>query len=226
MAFPFPFRRLLWAFACAGLLPAQPLRIVAVIRKGLPPYEAGTQTYRLDGGDPRQLRVGQVLRVRRPGDPRALGWLQVTSVGPGPIEARLFRPGATYLLKGDEAWPAPLPSLPHLPRPDSLPPTPGAPLPGATPPPREEVLFFLPHREDLSPAGRRKLAEWAGDWAAWGRWTIQVPTSRAVPADLQRRREATLRLHLAALGVTRVDLDEHPRSAAGPYDPAWIRCQE
>jgi hypothetical protein len=212
----------------AGLTAGSPvLHVVDVVRDGLPPYEPGQQRYVLDGGQDQGLRVGELLHLQRDGDPRSLGWLKVIGVEKQRSEARLAMGGITFILKGDLATPSPLPPLPPLDVPDAIPPEqPRPPKARPVPPPWEGCLFFLPHQDDLSPAGRRKLAEWVAEWGAGGQWTLQVPRSASIPAALRMRRATNLRAILAVLGVPQASLDERPRKAPGPYDPVWVRCQD
>lgn len=207
-----------------GLAAQAPVPIVGVIRKGEPPYAPGDQVYVLGGGLAQGLQPGLRLRVRRPGEARVLGWLVVTEAAQGRAEAHLEREGPTYLMKGDLAWRQELEALPVIPPPAAarIPAPPALPS-GAEAPPWEGLLFFLPQRDDLSPAGQRKLAEWVGAWGASGRWVVQVPTARGLSADLQHRRTATLKAALTALGARDIAVDTAPRKADGKYDPAWIR---
>jgi len=222
-------------FLSAGLvlgpvphLTAQaPLHIMDVIRKGDPPFGPGDRVYLLDGGRDQGVRPGACLAVRRPGDPRLLGWLQVTEADARRSEARLMREGPTYLLKGDLAWRSDLEALPAVPGlaggPLAAPPSPDR---GAQAPPWEGLLFFLPQRDELSPAGQRKLAEWVAAWGGGGRWIVQVPAAKGLSPELQRRRAETLRTALITLGVVSIEIDVSPRKAAGKYDPAWVRRQD
>jgi hypothetical protein len=100
---------------------------------------------------------------------------------------------------------------------------PPAPERGAQAPPWEGLVFFLPQRDDLSPAGQRKLAEWVSAWGVGGRWAVQVPMAKGLSPDLQQRRAETLRVALHALGVALIEVDAAPRKAEGKYDPAWVQ---
>jgi hypothetical protein len=105
-------------------LPAvpPPLAVAQVVREGLPPYEDADRRYRLEGDGAAQLRPGQVLLLVRPGEPRALGLLEVLSVAPDHAMARLSRAGPTFPMKGDRVVPRePLRTLPALPTPAPLP---------------------------------------------------------------------------------------------------------
>ncbi|HEY3399480.1 MAG TPA: hypothetical protein VGK03_02520 [Geothrix sp.] len=210
--------------ALAGALGAQSLRIAAVERKGLPPYETTDRIYLLDGGQDRGLRVGQRLSVRRPGEQRPLGHLRVTEVRSTQAETHFESAGGGYPVKGDLVWREVLVELPAVPALDAgLIPVP--PRPGVAPeaPPREGLLFFLPQRADLSPVGQQKLQAWVETWGAAGRWIVQVPASKALKPALQKQRAESLLAVLRSLGIERVKVDSEPRSAEGKYDPAWIR---
>jgi hypothetical protein len=97
-------------------LQAEPLRIVAVLRVGLPPYEDEDRFYRLEGDGCETLRVGEVLGLQRFGDRRQLGVLKIVELHGHDALARLMKRGDTYPLKGDlvirAEKPHPLPSMP------------------------------------------------------------------------------------------------------------------
>ncbi len=211
----------------AASIPAEaPCRIVAVERKGLPPYESLDRVYLLEGGRERGLRVGQRLTVRRPGSSATLGHLSVVEVRDAVAESRFEpAPGSSDApLKGDLAWRADLAALPELlpvaeeagappPSPQAVPPA----------PPREGLLFFLPQRAELSAAGQEKLRMWVEGWGAGGRWAVLVPANRALKPALQKQRAEALQAALQALGVAHPEVETAPRTAEGKYDPAWIR---
>lgn len=98
------------------------LRVVAVERKGLPPFEDDRRVYRLEGEESASLRPGDVLQLVRTGDPRDPGRLKVADLEGGRVSAYLEARGTTYPLIGDQAVPrrmSPVPSLPAtLPLPD------------------------------------------------------------------------------------------------------------
>lgn len=154
-------------FAC--VLGAQvPLHILAVERKGPPPYEAADRIYRLDGGQNRGLRVGDRLLVKRSGEPRAIGHLRVVEVRGEQCEARFEPSGSVYPMKGDLVLRAEL-KWPPVAGPldvDPLPMT-SPPAPSSEAPPQEGLLFFLPQQADLSPAGLKKLEAWVRAWGGW-----------------------------------------------------------
>jgi len=221
-------RHLFLSLGFASVLGAQvPLHILAVERKGLPPYEAADRIYRLDGGENRGLRVGDRLLVKRSGEPRAIGRLRVVGVRGDQCETHFEPSGATYPMKGDLVLREELKWLPVA-GPLNADPLPKALQPTTTPeaPPREGLLFFLPQQADLSPAGLKKLEGWVRDWGVPGRWSVQVPAAKALPAALQKRRAEALQAALRSLGVAQARLEAESRTAEGKYDPAWIRHWE
>ena len=66
-----------WLPLCLVLVSAlgaqAPFHIIAVERRGLPPYESTDRTYALDGGQNRGLKVGDRLMVKRVGEALPLG---------------------------------------------------------------------------------------------------------------------------------------------------------
>jgi hypothetical protein len=213
---------------CLGLgcaLGAQtPLHIVAVERRGLPPYESEDRVYCLDGGQDHGLRLGDRLLVKRTGEARAFGHLWVTEVRGNQAGARYEPMESTYPLKGDLAILEVLMRIPEAGQ-LNLDPLPVASSPGSTPkaPPREGVLFFLPQQAELSLAGVKKLETWVEAWGREGQWGIQVPTAKAIRPALQKQRIASLEAALRALGLEHVKVETDPRTTEGKNDPAWIR---
>jgi hypothetical protein len=208
-----------------GVLGAQaPLHVVSVERRGLPPYEATDRTYGLDGGQERGLKVGDRLLVKRVGEVAPLGHLRVTEVH-GEHSGATFEPaGTAYPMKGDLAIREELQRLPEVLRFNAEPiPLVSAPRPSAVAPPREGVLFFLPQRADLSPAGLKKLETWIQEWGPDGRWVVHVPSAKALKPALQKSRAEALQAALHALGIEHATVETQPRTAEGRYDPAWIR---
>lgn len=221
-------RCLILTMGLACSLGAQvPLHILAVERKGLPPYEAEDRIYRLDGGEDRGLRVGDRLLVKRSGEPRAIGHFRVIGVRGNQCETHFEPSGSTYPMKGDLVLREEL-RWPPAAEPLNVDPLPKALHPAATPeaPPREGLLFFLPQQADLSPAGLKKLESWVRDWGVSGRWAVQVPSAKALPAALQKRRAEALQAALRSLGVEQARLETESRATEGKYDPAWIRHWE
>ena len=198
------------------------LTVVAVVRQGPPPYDPADRIYVLEGSPAPQ--VGDRLAVRRPGVRGTLARLRVTALRDGHTEARLVPPLEHSPMKGDLATteaaspllalgaPAYAP-LPVLTAPRSLPQA----------PPREGLLFFLPQRWDLSPAGMKKLEGWVEAWGTGGRWVIHLPAAKALRAELQKDRLDALRAALRSLGIAEATVDTTPRTTEGRNDPAWIR---
>jgi hypothetical protein len=217
-----------WFPLCLVLVSAlgaqAPFHIISVERRGLPPYEAADRTYGLDGGQNRGLKVGDRLIVKRSGEVLPLGHLRVTEVR-GERAGASFEPAAAvYPMKGDLAIREELLCIPEVTR-LSVEPIPLAPTPrpAAVAPPREGVLYFLPQRTDLSPAGLKKLETWIQEWGVQGRWAVQVPSSKALKPALQNLRAEALQAALHALGIEHPTVETEPRTAEGKYDPAWIR---
>jgi hypothetical protein len=217
-----------WLLVCLGLvgsLRAQvSLHILAVERRGPPPYEAADRIYRLDGGQNRGLRVGDRLLVKRAGEVAAFGHLRVTRAQPEQAEASFEPTSGIYPMKGDLALREELKWMPGAPGldPDPLPVAP-SPRAAVEAPPREGVLYFLPQRAELSPAGVKKLEDWVQAWGSGGRWAVLVPTAKAIKPVLQKQRTETLQAALRALGIEQAKVETEPRTTEGRYDPAWIR---
>ena len=217
-------RRLLVLIGLAGILGAQaPLRIVAVDRKGLPPYETQDRVYRLDGGSDRGLHVGQRLAVRRSGEPRALGHLQITGVRGHEAEGTFSPAGEAFPLKGDLVWRDELAALPAILWQEDPLPRPATPAAMPAAPPQEGLIFFLPQRADLSPAGLAKVDGWVKAWGTEGRWVVQVPASPALRPALQTQRAEVLQSALRTLGVAQAEVEKVTRTAEGKFDPMWLK---
>lgn len=217
-------RRLLLVSSLVGFLEGQaPLRVVAVERRGPPPYEQGDRVYVVDGGRERGLRPGARLMVKRPGS-GPLGHLRLEDVRADRAEARFEPAGSGFPMKGDLVFREELRALPEVPGldPESLPVVP-SPREGAEAPPREGVLFFLPQKADLSPAGVKKVEGWVRDWGREGRWVVQVPAAKGLRPVLQKQRGETLQAVLRTMGVMQVAVETAPRTAEGSYDPAWVK---
>lgn len=217
-----------WLPLCIVLVSAlgaqAPLHIISVERRGLPPYEAADRTYGLDGRHARGLKVGDWLIVKRIGEVMPLGHLRVTEVRGDRAGASFEPAGAGYPMKGDLAIREELLRIPEVTRLSVEPiPLAPAPRPAALAPPREGVLFFLPQRAELSPAGLKKLETWIQAWGPGGRWAVHVPTAKALKPALQNLRAEALQAALHALGIEQATVETQPRTADGKYDPAWIR---
>jgi hypothetical protein len=212
----------------AAVLGAQgPLHVVAVVRRGPPPYEAGDRYYRLDGGQNKGLRLGDRFIVKRAGDATTLGHLRLVEVHGQEADARFEPAGASYPMKGDLVLRDVLKGIP-APSPVDPEPLPGLalPLPKPEAPPREGLLFFLPQKADLSLAGLKKLEGWVAAWGIGGRWAVQVPTARALRPALQKERAEAVQHALRALGIEDVKVESEPRTAESKYDPVWVRHWE
>ena len=200
-----------WLLLCCGFtgaLGAQvPLHIITVERRGQPPYEAADRIYCLDGGQSRGLRVGDRLIVKRTGEVVVLGHLRLTEVRSDRSEAHFEPLESTYPMKGDLALREEIRRIPEA-------------------PPREGLLFFLPQRAELSLAGMNKLETWVQEWGSVGRWTVQVPTAKALSPGLQKQRIEALQSALRTLGVEQVTVATEPRTAEGKYDPAWVQHRD
>ncbi len=214
---------LCFVLVCA--LGAQaPLHIISVERRGLPPYEAADRTYGLDGGHDRGLKVGDRLIVKRSGELLPIGHLRVTEVR-GEQAGATFEPAAAgYPMKGDLAIREELLRIPEVTRlnTDPIPSVP-APRPAGVVPPREGILYFLPQQAELSLAGVKKLEAWVQEWGVGGRWTVHVPSAKALKPALQIQRAEMLQAALHALGIEHVAVETQPRTAESKFDPAWIR---
>lgn len=103
------------------LAAAPALRLVAVERRGLPPFEDDRRVYRLEGEEASRLRPGEVVQLVRPGDPRDPGRLKVSGFEGGRASATLERRGVTYPLIGDEALVRRVAQVPALPASRTLP---------------------------------------------------------------------------------------------------------
>jgi len=218
-------RCLLFCLSLSGALGAQiPFHIIAVERHGIPPYEPADRVYCLDGGQERGLRVGARLIVKRAGEVRALGHLQVTDIHGARAEAHFTPASSLYPMKGDLAIPDELKWLPDAGQlnAEALPLL-SVPSPAPEAPPREGLLFFLPQQAELSPAGVKKLEAWVEAWGIKGRWAVQVPSTKALKPTLQKQRAESLQAALRALGIDQVKLETEPRATEGKYDPTWIR---
>lgn len=218
-------RWIVLSLCLAGILGAQaPFHVVAVERRGPPPYEPADRVYRLDGGLDRGLQVGARLKVKRTGDPAVLGYLRVIEVRRDWAEARFDPASAGYPMKGDLALLETMAWMPGGPSVNSDPlDVPSSPLASAVAPPREGLLYFLPQRAELSPAGRKKVEVWVQAWGLGGRWAVLVPASKGVRPALQKQRAESLQAALRELGIEAVAVESEPRLAEGKHDPAWIR---
>lgn len=198
------------------------LTVVAVVRRGPPPYEAADRIYVLEGSPAPQ--VGDRLAVHRPGVRGILARLRVTALREGRAEAQLVPPLEHGPMRGDLATTDTTAQLPAVAAPPFLP-LPALTAPRVLPqaPPREGLLFFLPQRSDLSLAGMKKLETWVEAWGTGGHYVIHMPTAKALRAELQKDRIEALRAALRSVGIAEATVDTTPRTSEGRNDPAWIR---
>jgi len=200
-----------------------PFTIVSVDRQGLPPYEPETRIYRLDGGRNRGLKAGEWLTVRRAIKGRALGRLRVESVGATQAGTSYVPAGDDWPMKGDQAWPDPLLTLPPWPSLDELPSAlPPPPVTGAIAPPREGLIYFLPRQAEVSPAGREKVAGWVKAWGVAGKWAVQLPGGKAFKPALQQQRAEALLEVLRENGVATAEVQQTTRTQEGPNEASWV----
>jgi len=216
------------------LLASPPLQVVAVVRAGMPPFEEGGRLYRLEGDGCQALRVSEQLTLRRSGELRPLGRLEVTAVKDGFALAKLALAGETYPLKGDLAvrheMIKPLPSLPAAAKDLAIPPEALAPrIPTQGVPPalrkagiRREGVYFLKGNAELSPGAIAKLRAWVEGWDPDGRWVVLVPGNADTPQALVQARVEALRAGFKALGVNQVAMQTLPPEPPGKYDLVYI----
>jgi hypothetical protein len=217
-------RRYLLCLGLIGTLGAQaPLHIVSVERRGPPPYEQVDRIYGLDGGQDRGLHVGDRLVVKRVGEAVALGHLRVTLVRGERSEGTFESSADSYPMKGDLAIREELKRIPVVPLDADPIPLVSTPRAATEAPPREGLLFFLPQRGELSPAGMKKVEGWVEAWGTGGRWTVLVPMAKALKPALQKQRAEALLHALRTLGIEQAAVESTPRTVEGKYDPAWIR---
>lgn len=210
---------------------AAPLQVASVERTGLPPYE-GPRIYRIEGGGCATLRIGEILILRREGDPRQPGRLEVLSVHGTHAQAKLAVPGETFPLKGDVAVRTELlqvlPTIPPaapgpLPPPQTFQPTTLAPAPPeASAIPSREPIFFLAGDASLSPGAYLKLQAWTEGWGREGRWWVECPQVQAGGEALAQARIAVLATELQRLGIAAVHIRYGPAEAGGRYDAIYV----
>lgn len=223
-------RFLVFFLLSGGLWAASALRIVSVGRIGLPPYEQSDRIYRLEGPGCPVLRVGELLVLKREGERRDLGRLEVLSIHTDHAEAKLTTPGETFPLKGDlavrtellhglpaisvPAFPAPLPSLASL-RPRTV----AEALPRAQGPAHREPIYFLKGDASLSPGALVKLQTWVDQWGPQGQWILDGP--RAL-STLHQERLSALRAELQRLGIPVLEIRAMAEEPPGRYDAIYI----
>lgn len=220
--------RRLFALAClCGLPAAEPLRIVAVEREGLPPFEDARRLYRLQG--PARVSPGEYLELHRPGSSAAPGRLRVLRTTPEGVLALLDRRGDTYPLKGDVAQHWEVAVMPDLPGSRGLG-TAAGPLEPALAVPREaralrEPIFFLPGDATLSPLGRAKLQGWVQDLGQ-GQWTLEVPPAKGRSGRLVQARAKVLKAALETAGARTVQIRAGHAAPPDRPDRVWVQYRE
>ncbi len=219
---------LLPALLLGTVLVAQPLQVVGVLRTGMPPFEETERLYRLEGEGCQVLGVNELLTLRRQGERRNLGRLQIMAIKDGYALARLAVSGETYPLKGDLAVRHErVVALPALP-----PRQPEAAFPAEALAPRlpklaipaslakdglcRESIFFLKGSAELSPAAGVKLRAWVGAWGLDGRWALLVPAGPE--PEISRARVEALRAALKGLGVMDLELRTLSTEPNARYD--------
>lgn len=220
--------RLLVALGCVLALGAsEPLRIVAVERQGLPPYEDDRRLYRLQG----QARVsaGELLELSRPGGKEHPGRLRVVRTTPEGVLAMLDRRGDTFPLKGDVAMHWEMADLPGLPVGEAITSV-ALPQTTALAAPKEprqlwEPLFFLPGDATLSPLGRAKAEAWVREFGE-GRWTLECPRAKGAAARLINARVKAIRQILEAAGVRGIQIKSTAEGQGRAKEAVFLRYQE
>jgi hypothetical protein len=215
-------------------LAAPSLLVVAVERVGLPPYDGTGRIYRLEGPECQTLRVGEILALRRQGERRSLGQLEILSVFPDHAGARLVLAGDTFPLKGDMAVRAePIPALPEVP---AVAPPPLATTDSLRPmilarafpvflePPvvHREPIYFVKEDATLSPGAQAKLRLWVETWGRAGQWSLECPQADS-PQSTQRL--SALRSQLQQLGIPSLDIKMLPREPSAQYDAIYVKKQ-
>lgn len=215
-----------------------PLQIVSVGRTGLPPYESSDRVYRLEGGGCATLRVGEVVVLKREGERRNLGRLEVLSVHLDHAQAKLLLAGETFPLKGDLAVRMELlRPMPELPKAAEIPPLPGAAAlrptalkaalvrsfgEGTT---YREPIYFLKGDASLSPGAVAKLGTWADAWGLKNQWTLECPQPPGTLSTLLQERVSVLREELKRLGVTNLEVRAVPPEPPGRYDAIYVMSE-
>ncbi len=219
-------------------LVGQPLQIVSVGRTGLPPYEGSQRVYRLEGNGCATLRVGEVVVLKREGELRNLGRLEITSVHLDHAQAKLLQTGDTFPLKGDLAVRMELlRAMPVLPKAVDVPPLPAV----AALQPRalkaalvrsfstgttyREPIYFLKGDASLSPGAVAKLRAWAESWGVQTQWTLECPQPPGMLSTLLQERISALREALRASGIQHLEVRAVPPEPPGRYDAIYVMSE-
>jgi hypothetical protein len=225
-------------------LGAAPLHIVSVGRTGPPPYEGNARVYRLEGDDYASLRVGEVVSLRREGEKRRLGRLEILSIRVGYAQAKLVEPEEGFPLKGDLVIRTqalrPLPSLSRPTEPASLPTAANLkslsttanpklpavasslPSPPHAGPNFREPIYFLKGDASLSPGAQVKLRAWVAAWGTHHRWAMECPQPAGTLSTLLQGRLSALREELQRLGVSQVEVRPVPPDPPGRYEAIYV----
>jgi len=229
-------RQMLLGFLLGPMLAGgPPLQVAGVVRSGVPPYDEAERLYRLEGEGSQVLQINEYLTLRRVGERRPLGRLQVMAIKDGYALARLTTPGETYPLKGDlivrHERAVPLPVMPEPTSGEGLRP-PGDLVPRvlqltiprspSTEKLHQEPIFFLKGSAELSPAARVKLKAWVGAWGLEGRWVLRVPKDPQVPASLSQARVEALKQALGQLGVSDIEVDSQAPGVFSRFDSIHV----
>lgn len=226
------------AFLVAQPPVGRPLQIVSVGRTGLPPYDDSQRVYRLEGSGCATLRAGEVVVLKREGERRNLGRLEVLSVHLDHAQAKLLQAGETFPLKGDLAIRMELlRPLPELPKPVA-----GRPLTAqAALQPKalkaslvrsfgegttyREPIYFLKGDASLSPGALAKLRTWAESWGPKNQWTLECPQSPGTLSTLLQERVSALREELQRLGVAQLEVRAVSPEPPGRYDAIYVMSE-
>ena len=213
----------LW-LCVASLSASEPLRIVAVERQGLPPYEDDRRVYRLQGQA--HVSAGELLELKRPSTKDHPGRLRVLRTTSDGVLALLDRRGDTFPMKGDVAFHWEMTGLPELPATKTVRPTP-LPLDTAMAVPQEprhlrEALYFRPGDATLSPLGKAKVEAWVREWGQ-GRWTLEYSKGKGEPTRLTQARLKVLKAALEAAGAQGVQIRALPPSPGQPREAVYVR---
>ena len=211
----------------ASLSAADPLRIVAVERQGLPPYEDDRRIYRLQGQA--HVSAGELMELKRPGTKDHPGRLRVLRTTSDGVLALLDRRGDTFPMKGDVASHWEMTGLPELPAAETVSP---APLPldtGMAVPldPRHlrEALYFRPGDTALSPLGKAKVEAWVRELGE-GRWALEYPRGLGESTRLTNARLKVIKAALEAAGAKGVQVKALPPEPGQPREVVYVRYEE
>jgi hypothetical protein len=223
----------------SSLAGTPPLRIVSVVRPGLPPYEDENRLYRIEGEGCARMHQGEPIVLQRKGEQRDLGRLKVVGAYGGYALAQVVIAGETFPLKGDLVYavegPRPLPSmvaskpaelasgaalgaLPVHPLSEPAPPTSAHPSPQRQG--QQQPIYFLKGDARLSPGALVKLKRWVDEWGTEGAWIVGYPDE--ANAEITQTRAQALRAELIRLGAASIQLKVVREAPKGRYDALLI----